>query len=160
MFCKSFVAVIAVMLAGAFPASTHGQTKAKQAQVDEKLFALYALEDFPRKFKFGDPQDAAAVGTPAPVFTSRFMQLRSTAAHQQVLYDTLRRHVQKRGDKELLEIVQSYGVHLEVVNNCIKAVDQMAARTSRTVNGFKTAASANVLMSGLTYGLRAYCRWG
>ncbi|HYV36073.1 MAG TPA: hypothetical protein VE988_10245, partial [Gemmataceae bacterium] len=147
--CAAVAALVPGMLAP--PATTAAlpqtQPKPKVTRIEEPLFLMYALEDMSRK----TPADLTANGPiEAPTIAlARF------AAQQRLLFDILRRYVEKKQKGDYLDTFRSYEKKLDVVEECAKSLEKSCAQIHLRLAIGTNAASSRVMMSGLSYGLRA-----
>jgi hypothetical protein len=146
--------ICSVVLAGAVvpgPAAARAQGKANVPRIEERLFLLYALENM----SLQDVTYTTSPGCPPEPFSRVLARFQ---ARQRLLYDTMRRHVQKRKNEDLLEVFRQYEKELDLLTEFQQALDKRCAEHERKLYAAQAAASSRVLLTGLGYALVAASR--
>jgi hypothetical protein len=137
-------ALLASIMVGVRGASA--QTKPNVSKIEERLFLLYALEDMSRR-------DAKNTNLPgkrkesASVMAGRFL------AQQRLLYDIMRRYVQKRKYADILALFEAYDKELKLLEELVSNLKKAWADYDKKMAAASSAASSRVLMTGFGYAL-------
>jgi hypothetical protein len=126
----------------------HAQGKNTVPKIDERLFLLYVLEDMSRR----DVTDTNKLlpgrrKESATVMSARFL------AQQRLLFDIMRRYVQKKKYDEILTRFEAYEKELNLLEEYLKVVQKSWAEFDKKRAAAAQAASSRVLMTGLGYAL-------
>ncbi|HEY7153978.1 MAG TPA: hypothetical protein VH575_08495 [Gemmataceae bacterium] len=129
---------------GSREASAQGKTNF--ARVEERQFLLYALENM-------SIQRVANTNKPGRPFEAPSVILGRFLARQRLLFDTVRRHVQKRKKTELVPLFEAYEKELNLRDDYRKALEKPWADYIKKMSAASSAASSRVLLTGLGYAL-------
>lgn len=119
--------------------------------MDERLFALFAVEQFNQEFKvysgvWGDVKSGAG----REYITS---QLRSLVAYQRLQYDLLRRHAEQWKDDAFASIYGDYAEQLDHLGDDLDQFERLSGRSAAQVARVRQAAAMNALGAGLLLGI-------
>ena len=148
MTCRMLTVFMAALLASVMVGvrGASAQSKPNVPKIEERLFLLYALEDMSRR-------DAKNTNLPgkrkesASVMAGRFL------AQQRLLYDILRRYVQKRKYADILALFEAYEKELKLLEELLSTLKKSWAEYDKKMAVASAAASSRVLMTGLGYTL-------
>lgn len=152
MTCRlllSLAVVFTLVVPGERVVSAQGS--AELGRIPERQFLLYALEDLSRR-PVVDTNRPGRLPEPPAAILGRF------AAEQRLVFDTLRRHVQKRKSESLPPLFESYEKELNLLDEFRKALDKSWLEYNKRMAAASSLASSRVLMSGLSYALASASR--
>ena len=128
---------------------------------EERQFLLYAMENL-----YLQLPDAVAVSTSRPGTASngRFVSptngLAAFVKQQEMVFDLLRRHVQKGDDREIEALFALYRKQLDEYNAFNKQIQQTTLEFQKKVAMYQRGANDMAMASGLAYALRSVAKGG
>jgi hypothetical protein len=169
---RLFLVCLAVLLGPVVrtPQAVQAGGKATGARVDERLFLLYALEDMvlsmpspqlrsemlASKVKLTEPQAQQHFITER---VRRYVELSGFLAKRRLLFDSLRRYLQKRKNADfqtILKLYVRYERELDLWKDVKEKVSTAIDVVCRTLRLGQMIAAQRALNSALTFGLLSY----
>lgn len=131
------------------PRAAWAQAAGTVVPLDERVFLIYALEDLSRHRPGEVNQEVHLMEVPTLAW-SRFQY------DERRIFDYLRRYLQKRKEKDSLDLYQSYEMLvLELLDEKNRALENACTPIYKKLAIEQSAASSRVAMTGLSYALRS-----